>query len=63
MAANLSTKQIELIDAYWRACNYLCVGMLYLRDNPLLKEPLRPEHSKRRRLRRLRCSATRCANI
>ena len=50
MAANLSTKQIELIDAYWRACNYLCVGMLYLRDNPLLKEPLRPEHIKRRLL-------------
>jgi xylulose-5-phosphate/fructose-6-phosphate phosphoketolase len=36
MIGNLSTKQIELIDAYWRACNYLCVGMLYLRDNPLL---------------------------
>ena len=28
------------IDAYWRACNYLCAGMIYLRDNPLLKEPL-----------------------
>lgn len=50
MAAKLSTREIELIDAYWRACNYLSVGMLYLRDNPLLKEPLRPEHIKRRLL-------------
>ncbi|HZO80401.1 MAG TPA: phosphoketolase family protein [Candidatus Binataceae bacterium] len=50
MAPKLSTKQLELIDAYWRACNYLCVGMLYLRDNPLLREPLRPEHIKRRLL-------------
>jgi xylulose-5-phosphate/fructose-6-phosphate phosphoketolase len=50
MPTNLSAKQIELIDAYWRACNYLCVGMLYLQDNPLLKEPLRPEHIKRRLL-------------
>jgi xylulose-5-phosphate/fructose-6-phosphate phosphoketolase len=38
------------IDAYWRACNYLCVGMLYLRDNPLLKEPLKPDHIKSRLL-------------
>ena len=50
MPATLSTRQIELIDAYWRACNYLSVGMLYLRDNPLLKEPLLPEHIKRRQL-------------
>ncbi|HTQ26462.1 MAG TPA: phosphoketolase family protein [Candidatus Binataceae bacterium] len=50
MSSNLSTRQIELIDAYWRACNYLAVGMLYLRDNPLLRKPLLPEHIKRRQL-------------
>ena len=38
------------MDAYWRACNYLCVGMIYLRDNPLLREPLQPEHIKNRLL-------------
>jgi xylulose-5-phosphate/fructose-6-phosphate phosphoketolase len=46
----LSTQELEAIDAYWRAANYLCVGMLYLRDNPLLREPLKPEHIKRRLL-------------
>jgi len=50
MSGNLSAKEIELIDAYWRACNYLCVGMLYVWDNPLLKEPLKPEHIKSRLL-------------
>jgi xylulose-5-phosphate/fructose-6-phosphate phosphoketolase len=50
MSVSLSTKQIDLIDAYWRACNYLSVGMLYLRDNPLLNEALRPEHIKHRLL-------------
>src|SRR5579885_2047441 len=35
------------IDAYWRAANYLSVGQIYLRDNPLLKEPLKIEHIKR----------------
>jgi xylulose-5-phosphate/fructose-6-phosphate phosphoketolase len=50
MATVLSDEQVKLIDAYWRACNYLCVGMLYLQDNPLLREPLRPEHIKRRLL-------------
>ena len=50
MADTLSAKQIELIDAYWRACNYLSVGMIYLRDNPLLREPLKVEHIKRRLL-------------
>src|SRR5260370_1036287 len=50
MSATLSTRQIELIDAYWRACNYLSLGMIYLRDNPLLKEPLKPEHIKNRLL-------------
>ena len=38
------------IDAYWRACNYLSVGMIYLRANPLLREPLQPGHIKRRLL-------------
>ncbi|HWQ54370.1 MAG TPA: phosphoketolase family protein [Bryobacteraceae bacterium] len=38
------------IDAYWRAANYLSVGQIYLYDNPLLKEPLRPEHIKPRLL-------------
>jgi xylulose-5-phosphate/fructose-6-phosphate phosphoketolase len=46
----LSREELKKIDAYWRACNYLCVGMLYLRDNPLLKEPLRSEHIKKRLL-------------
>ncbi len=38
------------MDAYWRACNYLSVGMIYLRANPLLREPLKPEHFKHRLL-------------
>jgi xylulose-5-phosphate/fructose-6-phosphate phosphoketolase len=38
------------IDAYWRAANYLSVGQIYLFDNPLLREPLRAEHVKRRLL-------------
>jgi xylulose-5-phosphate/fructose-6-phosphate phosphoketolase len=50
MADSLSAKQVELIDAYWRACNYLALGMLYLRDNPLLRESLKADHIKRRLL-------------
>ncbi len=42
--------QLELIDAYWRAANYLSVGQIYLLDNPLLSEPLAPEHVKPRLL-------------
>ncbi len=42
----LDTKQIEKIDAYWRAANYLSVGQIYLRDNPLLREPLQNKHVK-----------------
>jgi xylulose-5-phosphate/fructose-6-phosphate phosphoketolase len=38
------------MDAYWRACNYCCVGMLYLQANPLLREPLKVEHIKNRLL-------------
>jgi xylulose-5-phosphate/fructose-6-phosphate phosphoketolase len=46
----LSTEELRKIGAYWRACNYLAAGMIYLRDNPLLREPLRPEHIKNRLL-------------
>src|SRR5215468_9018628 len=42
--------ELELLDRYWRAANYLSVGQIYLLDNPLLKEPLRPEHIKPRLL-------------
>src|SRR6202047_59748 len=42
----LSEEMLDLIHAYWRAANYLSVGQLYLRDNPLLKEPLKLEHVK-----------------
>jgi xylulose-5-phosphate/fructose-6-phosphate phosphoketolase len=42
--------ELERLDAYWRACNYLAVGMIYLQDNPLLREPLRAEHVKQRLL-------------
>jgi xylulose-5-phosphate/fructose-6-phosphate phosphoketolase len=41
---------LELVDAYWRACNYMAAGMLYLRANPLLRHPLKAEHIKRRLL-------------
>ncbi|MFC7032690.1 phosphoketolase [Nonomuraea rubra] len=41
---------MDHIDAYWRAANYLSVGQIYLLDNPLLTEPLRPEHIKPRLL-------------
>ena len=46
----LTTEELEKIGAYWRACNYLAIGMIYLRDNPLLKEPLKAEHVKQRLL-------------
>lgn len=46
----LSSDQLDAIHAYWRACNYLAAGMIYLRDNPLLREPLKPEHIKKRLL-------------
>jgi xylulose-5-phosphate/fructose-6-phosphate phosphoketolase len=49
-AAPLSREELARIDAWWRACNYLSAGMIYLQDNPLLKEPLRPEHIKHRLL-------------
>jgi len=46
----LSAEELRKINAYWRACNYLCVGMLYLLENPLLRKPLKPEHIKNRLL-------------
>jgi xylulose-5-phosphate/fructose-6-phosphate phosphoketolase len=46
----LSPDELRKIDAYWRACNYLALGMTYLKANPLLKEPLKPEHVKDRLL-------------
>jgi xylulose-5-phosphate/fructose-6-phosphate phosphoketolase len=46
----LSPDELRKIGAYWRACNYLAAGMIYLRDNPLLREPLKPEHIKNRLL-------------
>ena len=46
----LTTDELQKTDAYWRACNYLALGMIYLQDNPLLKTPLKPEHIKNRLL-------------
>ncbi|HMA81006.1 MAG TPA: phosphoketolase family protein, partial [Candidatus Binatia bacterium] len=46
----LAAKELELMNAYWRACNYLSVGMIYLKDNPLLKGPLKTEDVKHRLL-------------
>jgi hypothetical protein len=46
----LDAEEIHRLDAYWRAANYLSVGQIYLMDNPLLREPLRPEHIKPRLL-------------
>jgi xylulose-5-phosphate/fructose-6-phosphate phosphoketolase len=49
-AGPLSDHELALIDAYWRAANYLSVGQIYLLDNPLLRQRLRPEHVKSRLL-------------
>jgi len=46
----LTAEELESIDAYWRACNYLSVGMIYLQDNPLLRRPLQPDDVKHRLL-------------
>ncbi len=46
----IEPQELRLIDAYWRAANYVSVGQIYLLDNPLLREPLRPEHVKPRLL-------------
>ncbi|WP_328885623.1 phosphoketolase family protein [Streptomyces sp. NBC_00316] len=49
-AGPLDPEQLRRIHAWWRAANYLSVGEIYLMDNPLLREPLRPEHVKPRLL-------------
>src|SRR5437773_2979592 len=49
-AGRLSSEEFRRIDAYWRACTYLAAGMIYLRENPLLRKPLKPEHVKQRLL-------------
>src|SRR5436189_6126123 len=46
----MSRDDLDGIDALWRAANYLTIGQIYLQDNPLLSEPLRPEHIKPRLL-------------
>ena len=48
--APLSADELRKIDAYWRASLYLCLGMLYLKENPLLRESLKLEHTKPRLL-------------
>jgi xylulose-5-phosphate/fructose-6-phosphate phosphoketolase len=49
-AKPLSSEELRKTEAYWRACNYLSLGMIYLQENPLLAETLRPEHIKNRLL-------------
>jgi xylulose-5-phosphate/fructose-6-phosphate phosphoketolase len=49
-AQAISDEEVQLLDAYWRAANYLAVGQIYLLDNPLLREPLRHEQIKPRLL-------------
>ena len=49
-SAPLVDEEVRKLDAFWRACNYLAVGMIYLKDNPLLKAPLTLEHIKPRLL-------------
>src|SRR5262250_983853 len=46
----LTAEELRKTHAYWRACRYLALGMIYLHANPLLKEPLKPEHIKNRLL-------------
>jgi xylulose-5-phosphate/fructose-6-phosphate phosphoketolase len=50
VTGSLGEDELALIDRWWRAANYLSVGQIYLLDNPLLREPLRPEHIKPRLL-------------
>src|SRR5271170_7655422 len=46
----LRPEELRKIDAFWSACKYLALGMLYLLENPLLKDQLKPEHIKNRLL-------------
>jgi len=48
--SQVDQKRLELMQQYWNAANYLTIGQIYLQDNPLLREPLRPEHIKPRLL-------------
>jgi xylulose-5-phosphate/fructose-6-phosphate phosphoketolase len=48
--APLAAEDLRQIDMFWRACNYLALGMIYLKENPLLRKPLAPEHVKTRML-------------
>ena len=50
MTIDINDLLLERMDAYWRAANYLSVGQIYLLDNPLLREPLQPQHIKPRLL-------------
>jgi len=50
LSSPLSPEELQRMHAYWQACNYLAAGMIYLRANPLLREPLKPEHFKHRLL-------------
>ena len=50
MTGPLAPEELRDLDAYWRAANYLSVGQIFLLDNPLLREPLAPEHVKPRLL-------------
>src|SRR5690242_4311537 len=50
VAAPLSNDQCERMHRYWQAANYLTIGQIYLQDNPLLREPLKPAHIKPRLL-------------
>src|SRR4029450_7166604 len=49
-AGPLSKELLDRMHRYWSAANYLTVGQIYLQENPLLREPLRPEHIKPRLL-------------
>jgi xylulose-5-phosphate/fructose-6-phosphate phosphoketolase len=49
-AQTLAVSELDALDAWWRAANYLSVGQIYLLGNPLLTEPLRAEHVKPRLL-------------
>ncbi|MGW1071191.1 phosphoketolase family protein [Streptomyces sp. NPDC002537] len=48
--AGITDDEVQALDLHWRAANYLAVGQIYLMGNPLLREPLRPEHVKPRLL-------------
>ena len=48
--ANLDPNRLRAMNRYWQAANYLTIGQIYLAANPLLREPLKPEHIKPRLL-------------